>query len=285
VIVSVDPSEYISSHLGENFDIDITVTNLDEEWELVYMEFKLEYNSTFIDAIDVTEGDFMTQFGETTFNYTQGTGYVKANITLTPTSVFPSGDGIIATITFNVTSRPPAVSDLLLKDTSLLDPDGYEVVHVLSHGYYTMHEVLVHEITVDSLTFYIITVSNASISPVPMVFDIDHRMLYFNVTGWGTPAFVEITIPNDLINAEPGKWLVLAGMYKVIPSVTAFNETHTLLAFTFDFTSEPVRIFGTGVIPEIPSSVMPLIFLLATLASLSLASVVFKKRRELKLFK
>jgi hypothetical protein len=274
--ISVYPDEYTSSHLGENFDVNITITDLDEEWELVYVEFKLEYNSTFINATSVTEGDFMAQFGDTTFNYTEGTGYVKVNITLTPDGAFPSGDGTIATITFNATSRPPAVSKLLLNETSLLDPDGYEVLHELSHGYYKMHEVLVHEITVDSLTFYIVTVSNASITPIPMVFDLDHRMLYFNVTGWGTPAFIEITIPNGLIWADDN-WLVLVGATQIVPTVTAINDTHTLLAFTFDCASEQVRIFGTGVIPE-----MPLIFLLTALMSLSLASIVYKRRKEFK---
>jgi hypothetical protein len=283
--LSVDPDEYISSHLGENFDINIAITNLDEEWDLVHVEFKLEYNATFINAINVTEGDFMAQFGETTLEYEEGTGYVKVNITLTPDGAFPSGDGIIATITFNVTSRPPAVSNLLLEETLLLDPDGYDVLHESSHGYYTMHEVLVHEIIVsDTLTFYVITVSNASITPVPMVFDVAHRMLYFNVTGWGTPAFIEITIPNDLIQDESDNWLVFVGGYRIFPSITAINETHTLLTFTYNFTNEPVHIIGTWAVPEIPSSAMPILFLLATLISLGLTSVVYKKHKGLKPF-
>jgi hypothetical protein len=273
--LSVNPSSLISSYLGEHLQLNISISDLDAQWKLTYIEFKLQYNNTFLEALEATEGPFMRQFGTTTFSSEKGTGYIKANISLAPQTVFPSGSGTVATIVLNVTSRPPAFSDLTLLDTRMLDPDGYIVLHNLNNGAYTMHERLVHEIMIDSEIFHIVTVSNASISPVPIIFDLDHRLLNFNVTGWGTPAFIEVTIPNVLLWAD-NKWLLIVGPYKIVPSVTSINSTHTLLSFTYNFTEEPVYIIGVGAIPEIPSAIIMLLLFAALIPT----SLVHLRRKR-----
>jgi hypothetical protein len=211
-----------------------------------------------------------------------GDGFIMANITLVPTSVFPSGSGTLVTLQFNATSRPPATSALTLSDTSLLDPNGFVVVHDLSHGFYTMNEVLVHAITVDTTTFYVVTVANVSISPVPMIFNHDHNMVYFNATGWGTPGFIDVTIPRAFMYGDTS-WLVIIDGQQVTPAVTDLNATHTLVSLTFNFTTnEPVYIFGIwSIVPEFSASLLPAVLALTAMVSTVIAGVAYRKRKVL----
>jgi len=145
-----------------------------------------------------------------------------------------------------------------------------------------MHEVLVHTITVGESTFNVTTVSDDLVDPVPMEFDAGHRLLDFNVSGWGTAAFVDVIIPNDLIHSEPiDNWFVLVDSSRVTPTVTALNSSYTKLTINFDFTKEPVFIFGTWAIPEMTTNIMMLVLVLATLVSIGSASIVYTKRKRL----
>jgi hypothetical protein len=286
-VIAVSPTTAIASHFGENCPIDITITGLSDLWKLTYLEFKLQYNATYLNAIDASEGLFMSQFGNTTFVPELGADYVKASIEVTPSGPFPSGNGTLATITFNATSRPPAMSDLTFSDADLVmqDPDGYPVYATLQNGNYVMHEVLVHPITVGESTFNVTTVSDDLVDPVPMEFDASHRLLDFNVSGWGTAAFVDVIIPNDLIHSEPiDNWFVLVDSSRVTPTVTALNSSYTKLTINFDFTNEPVFIFGTWAIPEMTTNIMMLVLVLATLVSIGPASIVYTKRKKLALY-
>jgi hypothetical protein len=275
--IKVSPEHYISSSLGETFQINIDIQDLNVLWNLTYVEFKLQFDGSLIEAIDVTEGSFLSQFGTTSFAFDISDNCVSVNITLTEPATYPSGSGTLATITFNVTSRPPATSPLTLSDVLLLDVEGREILYELSHGYYEMYEFLVHEIVAFDVIYYVTTLSNGSISPVPMQFDIYHRLLKFSVAGTdGTVGFVNVTIPKDLLWVEDG-WLVIVGGEEVEPIVTS-NATHTTLSFTVSFSNKTVYIIGTGVIPEF-SSFMLLAFLFITLIP-TVATKMYLKRKK-----
>lgn len=287
-VIAVSPTTSIASHLGENFPVDITITGLNETWKLTHVEFKLEYNSTFLNALDTAEGTFMSNFGNTTFTDEEAAGYVKASIEVTPSGPFPSGDGTLATITFNATSRPPAMSDLTFSEADLVleDPDGWPVYATLQNGNYVMHERLVHTINAEGSTFDVVTVSDARVDPIPMEFDASHRVLDFNVSGWGIPAFVDVIIPNDLIHADPiDNWWVIVDSTKITPIATALNSSYTKLTINFDFTNEPVFLIGTWAIPEMPASIMALLLMIATALSVGSASIVYAKRKKFTLYK
>jgi len=276
--LAVDPATSIANQVGENFSIDITIADLDERWNLTYVEFKLGYNSSFLEVLDVTEGAFMSQYGSTTFDYEEDMGYVKVNVTLVPDAELPSGSGVLATITFNASTSVPAYSDLLLSDVVLKDIDDADVLYDLSHGSYVMHEVLIHEIVVDSQTFYVETVSDASVAPVPMEFNADHRLLGFNVTGFaGATYFVNVTIPRSLIDAAGDNWLVLVGGWSVSPTIVPVNGTHVMLSFDVGASTMPVYIVGTWAIPEFPVALM-----LALLFIVSLIGLAFVRLSKLK---
>jgi hypothetical protein len=274
--LAVAPNTYIASHIGEIFDINVTLNDIDALWNMTYAEFKLYFDHNSLQVIDVIEGDFLSQFGSTVFNHEENDGYTKVNITLTPVGNYPSGSGTLATVRFNVTSSP-GTSTLTLNDTKLLDSEMKDVLHETQDGYYQLHERLIHPITWETETFNIITVSNTSITPVPMNFNQTYKLLWFNVTGYdGTVGFVNITIPKALLNASITDWYVIVGGWPVQPIVLE-NATHTTLYFTFSSSVNSVYILGTWVVPEMSTS-----FLLLALLMISLAGFAFAKKVQLK---
>ncbi|MEM2202344.1 MAG: cohesin domain-containing protein [Candidatus Bathyarchaeia archaeon] len=271
--LTVSPAYFISLYVGQIFTINVTIEDLESLWNLTYVEFELQYNGAVIEAQSVTEGPFLSQFGNTSFNCEINVNSVKVNITLEDPVEFPHGSGTLAVISFNTTSRPPAASTLVLDNVLLLDVEGHEIPCDISHGYYEMHEFLIHEIMVDSAVFYVATLSNGSISPVQL--DISQCLLKFNITA-GAVGFVNITIPNNLIWAEDG-WRVQVGEDEVEVIATALNETHTLLSFNVPGGTNTVYIIGTGVIPEF--SPLWVMFLLTAVPPAVAVKIHLKRKR------
>jgi hypothetical protein len=134
------------------FDINVTMNDLDADWNCTIVEFKLVYNGTLLEAVDVVEGSFPPQFGDTLFiNHTEqfaGRSYVLVGILWWDPSPFPHGTSTLATITFNATyqGRDPLVeleSDLALEETLMLDEYWNVVVSEIPHytedGHYIIY--------------------------------------------------------------------------------------------------------------------------------------------------
>lgn len=108
-----------SPAIGEEFDVNILIKNLAQEWQLVAIEFRLGYNNTLLEVVSITEGPFLKDprwnwYG--TFftcllepNGTYGPHIYVGNL-LYPNSTsgvydqteFPNGQGTVATIRFKV---------------------------------------------------------------------------------------------------------------------------------------------------------------------------------------
>lgn len=115
--LEVDPSR-VETTAGETYTVDVWIKNLDESWNLQGWEFKLWYNTTLLDVTDVTQGPFLSQFGDTHFaekygdvdwppppgNWTyEDSGCILAGCVLLPGGETPSGEGILANVTFTAT--------------------------------------------------------------------------------------------------------------------------------------------------------------------------------------
>ena len=275
-LIKVTPEHYISSSLGQTFPINIDIEGLEGLWNLTQVQFKLQFNGSMIEVVDVAEGLFLSQFGTTSFTYNISDNYVSVNITLEEPTQYPYGDGTLATITFNVTSRPPATSSLNLNDVLLIDAEGREILYEVTHGYYEMYEYLIHEIIAYDVTYYVTTLSNSSISPVQLY--LFHRLLKFNVSGIdGTVGFVNITIPKALMWAEEG-WLVLMDGEEITPVITE-NATHTTLSFTVYHSTKVIYIIATNIIPEYSPHMFLTVLSVAIL--LSAATKKYLKRKNL----
>ena len=298
---SVYPLSYEAAWLGEEFNVSVLINNLDAGWEAVGFEFKLGYNTTLLEVLDVTEGPWLPPFGGSPNQGTHFMCYVEDNYVLMGDYVWPDengtwhpplpstdipGSGVLAIISFKAIYQGPEAADcdLDLYDiivanwtagTIPLDPE--------EDGYYMMEsniKTLYHEIMVDTESYILVTVSNASISPVPMQFVISHKLLNFNASGIeGTTCFVNITIPNDFLWLEKPAdyWLVLVGGDLITPDVSS-NDTHTSLYFTFTLNRKPIQILGTDVVPEFPTNLFTMLSLIATLLVVAVIKVVWPRK-------
>jgi hypothetical protein len=162
--IYVSPSKYTAIHIGENFDIDVNIRGVTKDVKLIGVEWKLEFNATILDVLDVTEGAFLKDVAEEA-----GTGYgtffdwvEKENSIISftlyykdpwPPEIFPEGEGTLATVNLNATYRPteaqPEASCVLeITDTILLDVDGVEIPHESENGYYEIMPLGFPSITV-----------------------------------------------------------------------------------------------------------------------------------------
>jgi hypothetical protein len=116
--VDVDKPIVTVTPANGTFTVHVWVKNLTVSWDLMGWEFRLWYNTTILDVINVEEGPFLQGFGTTyfptpkygpvAFDYAprdstfEKEGCILAGCTLI-SGTTPNGDGIIATITFNST--------------------------------------------------------------------------------------------------------------------------------------------------------------------------------------
>jgi hypothetical protein len=109
--LSTDPDPYKATEVGETFDIDVLINDLASGWEMVGLEFKLGFNGTLINATAITNGTFFEGFagspnGGVLYFKTINTDFVHVGIIVLPDengtwhSPFPSGSGVVATISF-----------------------------------------------------------------------------------------------------------------------------------------------------------------------------------------
>lgn len=138
----VDPNPRTVGKVGKIFTIDVDVF-----WvaNLYGFEFKLSYNTTLLDAKSITLGSFFP--GSPTKSYVLKNqindtgGYVWLAVTLLAPEPAKSGNGILATITFNATYGTiypqTAGCTLHLYDTALSDPAAQPIAHVTADGQYS----------------------------------------------------------------------------------------------------------------------------------------------------
>jgi hypothetical protein len=145
--LEVIPEKYVVTQMGEMFDVTVDIKSLDPDWRLVGVEFKLRYNTTFLETREnwITEGPFLEQFAPygTWFTSIIEEDYglvgilILPSTTGTPTESFPEGDGTLVTITFNpkIPWEPNPSYILELDDTKLVDINIELIPHTVSHGY------------------------------------------------------------------------------------------------------------------------------------------------------
>jgi len=290
-ILKVEPAVYEAMRRNETFQVNITINNLYAGWEVVGVEFKLGYDPSLLEMVNVTEGPFMQSFAGppnqgTLFMKLIGDNFVRIGVTIladengTWHEPFPSGNGTLATVNFKVIYGPAVSCSLELYDIMVANWNTTLINYTKVDGAFRFSaERLCHDIVFDGQTFGVVTLSNSTISPVPIKFSQRFRMIAFNVTGEeGALCFVNITIPKGLLWLESpeDEWLILVGGEKVIPTVGE-NATYTWLYFTFTTSQKPVYIFGTGVIPELPTMILPLLILTAASAMIILLGRRSKK--------
>jgi parallel beta-helix repeat protein len=125
------------------------------------------------------------------------------------------------------------------------------------------------------------TYSNTTVAS--FYFNQSAKEIGFNVTGpAGETGFVNVTIPKNLLWVNVGEDWTVSIDYVVLPpsgySVSG-NATHTFVYVPYGLSTHRVQIVGTQVVPEFPSVIAPLMFIVATFAMVVL---VGKTRRTIK---
>ena len=118
--LKIEPDFYFAKELGEEFDVNVTIYNVEASQHLVAIHFRLYYDPELLSVVSVTEGDFLPRFDQGS-----GTGFwwatepdgvfgphVVVGTMIMPNSTgqwpgpFPEGNGTVATIRFKVEYRP-----------------------------------------------------------------------------------------------------------------------------------------------------------------------------------
>jgi hypothetical protein len=133
-ILYVDPKA-IKGTVGQNFIININILNVTD---LYGWQFKLKWDSTVLDVVNATEGNFLKQGGGSTgfwpiINNTAG--YISVYCTLTGNIPGVNGSGALATIQFH--AKESGNCDLSLYDTMLINSSVQQIDHTVEDGHFS----------------------------------------------------------------------------------------------------------------------------------------------------
>jgi hypothetical protein len=150
VTVSVSPSS-VTVPVNQTFTISVTVTGVSD---LYGWEFQLGWNSTLLNALNVSEGPFLKAGGSTFFTYevdaSAGNMIIDCTLTAPSATHGVSGDGTVGTVTFYATNVGQCSLDL--HDVNLADSSDRPIPcqAVGGYGYFTssqLHDVAVTQVT------------------------------------------------------------------------------------------------------------------------------------------
>jgi len=219
--VYVDPQTSVGT-IGQNFTINI---NISKVIDLYGWEFKLGWNSTILDAVNVAEGSFLKSSGETFFTYKVNNteGFVLADCTLLGDVSGVNGNGTLASVEFHVKTYGNCTLDLY--DTTLVSSSEQPIEHTAIDGYYytSVHDVAVINLAASESSVNV-TVENQG----------THTET-FNVSTYYT-RLTDPMIGTQTVTLEPGANITLAftwtppayGRYKILAEASIVEgETDT----------------------------------------------------------
>lgn len=142
--ISVSPSTS-TAEIGETFSIDIRISDV---IDLYGWEFKLKWNKTILDPLNVIEGTFLKNNGDTYFinKINETLGYMLVDCTLLGNIPGVSGTGTLATVEFSVNGQGECSLDLY--DTKLVSSLEESITHTTNDGNFVTSAPSIHDISV-----------------------------------------------------------------------------------------------------------------------------------------
>lgn len=164
-LLKIEPSFTQANVLGEEFNINVTIYNVEASSHLIGIHFRLGYNNTLLQVVNVSEGDFLPKFNQTStppstlFVWSILGGdpvyppHVVVGDILLPNATggwpgpYPEGNGTVATIRFKViyravTPEPMQVCVLKFIEVILLNDLGTELPYSTAIALYQSPEPL-----------------------------------------------------------------------------------------------------------------------------------------------
>jgi len=169
VWMEVEPVVTKMGLVNKTFNVDIVIRNLEVVWRAVGVQFRLCYNDTLLEVMNVTQGPFMQDarwnlHGTFFIYYVEKDSiygpHVLVGIMLYPNetgywNAYPYGDGVLVTITFKAIcqerglEKPPLTSDLKLLDTMIIDEDLIDIPFKSKDGIYEMYPTNIGDFNFD----------------------------------------------------------------------------------------------------------------------------------------
>jgi len=176
------------SSMGQNFTVNIVIKNLDALWKLKSITLTLTFNQTLLRILSIAEGTFLPSFNPTTFGHVISDGEITINQSFTnyPTQ-YPSGEGIIATIVFQIIYQGPPLqtdrSNITITKVNLRDIDK-DIIPVdtnkILHGIYQIKSLKTSTIslTANATSVKIGTYINLSGAITPGISNVNVTIFY-----------------------------------------------------------------------------------------------------------
>ena len=111
--------------IGSVIDVDVWIKGLDARWELIGLQFRLTYDPEILEVVEVVEGPFLLTFGDTIpMSYDFPTGNAPpytdphvmfGDVLQPPWTVFPEGEGLIATVRFMLKQYMATPDDVIVE--------------------------------------------------------------------------------------------------------------------------------------------------------------------------
>ena len=134
--IFVDPP-ISTAEVGQTFFINIKISNV---VDLYGWEFRLKWNSTLLNALNVIQGPFLKQGGGTFFwpKINNTAGYILVDCTLLGDVPGVNGSGTLATVKFYAKNQGESILDLY--DTLLLNSLETAISHANNDGNVTVSD-------------------------------------------------------------------------------------------------------------------------------------------------
>jgi hypothetical protein len=141
----------VTASVGQSFSININITGVQD---LFGWQFELDWNSSLLNVTSISEGSFLSSGGTTFFSYTLNdtAGSIVVDGTLTGQGSGVDGDGVLATVTFNVLSS--GQSPLTLTGAELADSNDNPISVSENSGYFNsqIHDVAITQVSASPTT-------------------------------------------------------------------------------------------------------------------------------------
>jgi len=136
-VLYVDPKT-VRGTVGQDFVINVNISNV---IDLYGWSFKLKWDAAILDVVNVTQGNFLKQHGETFFRpiMNNTAGYISVDCTLLGNISGVDGNGTVATIQFHV--KESGYCDLDLYETMLINSLEQTIAHTVSDGHFSTEQL------------------------------------------------------------------------------------------------------------------------------------------------
>ena len=261
--LEISPKEHVALRNGETFEVRVNIKELDRDWHLTGLQFKLRYNTTLLETKPewIGEGDFFKTYGSTWFQALVENDYGIVGILILPDEAgeyngpFPEGEGTVATLKFRTTYQPVepenSSSSLILDDTVLVNDKTETIPHNTINGECV---ILAGSATVDQYR------------PIDVQLDVGN--IHFNgevadfyalVTDYGK--VVDPDSINAMLYFEGAEYLnltnkinkVSTGLYRIPHTISADAQTGTYLLLVL---AEYAHVAGTAIKSFLVSSTL-----------------------------